>query len=50
MNPEDNTEMNYVNIYVVLFVERDGLCGIVGRVPGCEPRGPGFVSLRYQFF
>jgi hypothetical protein len=36
--------------YLVLFQHRDRLCGLVVRVPGCRPRGPGFDSLRCQIF
>jgi hypothetical protein len=28
----------------------DRLCGLVLRLPGCRPRGPGFDSGRYQVF
>jgi hypothetical protein len=28
----------------------DRFCGLVVRVSGCQPRGPGFDSLRYQIF
>jgi hypothetical protein len=28
----------------------DRLCGLVVRVPGCTPRGPGFDYRRYQIF
>jgi hypothetical protein len=29
---------------------KDRLCGLVVRVPGCYPRGPGFDTRRYQIF
>jgi hypothetical protein len=28
----------------------DRLCGLVGRVSGCRPRGAGLDSWRYQIF
>jgi hypothetical protein len=28
----------------------DHLCGLMIRVHGCRPRGPGFVSRRYQIY
>jgi hypothetical protein len=28
----------------------DRLCGLVVRVPGCRPTGPGFDSRSYQIF
>jgi hypothetical protein len=32
--------------YVGIF--RDRLCGLVVKVPGCKPRGPGYDSRRYN--
>jgi hypothetical protein len=29
---------------------KDRLCGLLVRVPGCRPRSPGFDSRRYQIF
>jgi hypothetical protein len=31
-------------------IKRDRLCGLLVRVPGCSPRGPGFDSWSYQIF
>jgi hypothetical protein len=36
--------------YVIIVSNVDRLCGVVVRVPGCKPRGPGFESSRYQIF
>jgi hypothetical protein len=32
------------------FLQNFGLCGLVLKVPGYIPRGPGFDSRRYQIF
>jgi hypothetical protein len=37
-------------IYVLIYVNKDCLCGLVVRVPGCKPTCPGFDSRRYQIF
>jgi hypothetical protein len=36
-------------IYFLLIRSSDRLCGLVARVTGCRPRGPGFDS-RYKVF
>jgi hypothetical protein len=36
-------------LYITL-VGSHRLCGLVVRVPGCWPRGPGFDYRRYQIF
>jgi hypothetical protein len=33
-----------------IYITADRVCGLVVRVPGCYPRGPGFDSRRYQIF
>jgi hypothetical protein len=33
-----------------LSKDRDLLCGLVVRLPGCRPRSPGFGSRHYQIF
>jgi hypothetical protein len=39
-----------VVVVVYLWAGVDRLLGIVGRLPGCRPRGPGFDSRRCQIF
>jgi hypothetical protein len=41
----DRREFNECHLLV-----RDRLSCLVGRVPGCRPRGPGFGSRRYEIF
>jgi hypothetical protein len=36
--------------FIPLRHDRDRLCGLVVRRPGCRPRGPGFDSRQYQIF
>jgi hypothetical protein len=43
----------WTNVFLVLssFLKINAeISGLVARVPGCSPRGPGFDSWRYQFF
>jgi hypothetical protein len=35
---------------IVITEQRDRLCGLVARVPGCRLRDPGFDSRHYQIF
>jgi hypothetical protein len=36
--------------YILLsYFNTDRLCGLVVRVPGCKPKGPGFDSRHYKF-
>jgi hypothetical protein len=36
-----------INVFLTCL---DRLCGLVVRVPGCRPRGPGVDSRRYEIF
>jgi hypothetical protein len=39
-----------INNPIDVFVHKDRLCGLVVRGPGYRPRGPAFISKRYQIF
>jgi hypothetical protein len=39
-----------IHFYVLYRVRPDRLCGLVVRVPGCRPRGPGFDSRLYPIY
>jgi hypothetical protein len=39
-----------IHNFCYLIIPIDCLCGLVIRVPGYRPRGPGFDSWRYQIF
>jgi hypothetical protein len=45
-----NSDYRYVSKFVVSSVATDPLCGLVVRVSGYRPRGPGFDSQRFQIF
>jgi hypothetical protein len=38
------------NEFVTIYIYNDHLCGLVVRMPGCKPRGPGFDFRHYQIF
>jgi hypothetical protein len=38
------------NLAEYLLCGNHRLCGLVVRVPGCRPRGPGFDYRRHQIF
>jgi hypothetical protein len=38
------------DVFSCVCVPQDRLCGLVVRLPGCRPRGPGFDPWRYQIF
>jgi hypothetical protein len=42
--------VNWIIVCVAVWSEKDRLCSLVVRVPGCIPSGPGFDSRLYHIF
>jgi hypothetical protein len=47
---ERNSKRNFLISLSVRSYIYDRVCGLVVRVPGCRPRGPGFDCRRYRIF
>jgi hypothetical protein len=47
---EEEEEENNAIFLLFVFTLMDLLCGLVVRLPGCRPRGPGFDFRHCQIF